>query len=264
MAEIDNSLYNSPNMSIFTVSDQLKSDQQPLGAKFKSYELNKAVNYYTLDPFQYNITKFQYYLPGGEPTNKNTGIPSKDFKNDPGLVYKDINFEKLLPTFTGEKKSAKDLRALDYHRFEANNGYFNPKEAVNNTDLWYFGANDISNNSAFKIAGKQLNVQETKHIIFPEPERGGTNTQLLTKYSWAPHFSKKSQGDDISWESKNDTSTDKFVNTNCSFFNFNTRNYDAFNDSFDEVYSFDSNYCRNIGISSKSQGVMPYPDGKKF
>ena len=253
-----NTMYNSPNMQIHSVSDQLKTDQQPLGSQFKSYELNKAVNHYLLDPFQYSITKFQYYLPCGEATNQSTGVSSKDFKNDPGLIYKNINFEKLLPTFTSEKKSAKDLRAVDYHRFEANEGYFNPKEAVSNTDLWYYGANDIARKSPFKIAGKPLNVQEIKHIIFPEPERGGTNTQLLTRYSWSPVYSKKDEGDDLSWESSNDQSVNN--NENCKFFNYNSRYSDAFDDSFNKVYSFDSNYCRNIGISSRTQGVMPYPE----
>jgi hypothetical protein len=45
------------------VEQQLVPNQQPLGTQFKSYELNKAVNYYLLDPFQYAITKFDYADP---------------------------------------------------------------------------------------------------------------------------------------------------------------------------------------------------------
>ena len=39
-----------------TKAQEVEENQPPLGTKFKSYELNKAVNYYTLDPFQYSIT----------------------------------------------------------------------------------------------------------------------------------------------------------------------------------------------------------------
>ena len=260
-------MYNSPNMPVLRpnrVTDQLQPNQQPLGSQFKSYQLNQAVNYYLLDPFQYSVTKFDYKLPCGEQSSSQSsgGIDSSDFKNDPGLIYKNVDFEKILPTFTAEKKSAKDLRAGDYHRFEANEGYFNPKEAVNNTDLWYYGANDIARKSPFQIAGKPLNVQEVQHIIFPEPERGGLNTQLLTRYSWSPSYSKISEGDDMSWESKNDKNINN--NTNCQFFNYNSRYLNAFDNSLENVYKFDSNYCRDIGISSRSQGVMPYPDGSKM
>ena len=44
----------------YGVEEQLVPNQPPLGTQFKSYELNKAVNYYVLDPFQYAITKFNY------------------------------------------------------------------------------------------------------------------------------------------------------------------------------------------------------------
>ncbi len=45
------------------VEIQLNPNQPPLGTQFKSYELNKAINYYLLDPFQYSITKFNYANP---------------------------------------------------------------------------------------------------------------------------------------------------------------------------------------------------------
>ena len=75
--------YNSPNFPPASVQNTLQEDQQPLGTQFRSYELNRAVNYYLLDPFQYSITKFDYNLPNGEPTNKrgDDSISSKDFKN---------------------------------------------------------------------------------------------------------------------------------------------------------------------------------------
>jgi hypothetical protein len=253
--------YNSPNFPPASVKNTLQEDQQPLGTQFRSYELNRAVNYYLLDPFQYSITKFDYNLPNGEPTNKrgDDSISSKDFKNDPGLIYRNVDFDTLLPTFTGVKKSANDLTAMDYHRFLANNGYFNPNEGTNNTDLWYYGADQIRQSND-NVGGAPLNVQEVNHIIFPEPTRGGTNTQLLAKYSWT---SKLPQRDTTSWESINYTPVDN--SQNCEFFNYNrgyTTSSDSFknqfNNSFDKVYSFDSNYLRGIGITPPNEGSMPY------
>ena len=88
----------------------LNPNQPPLGTLFKSYELNSAVNHYLLDPFQYSITKFDYSSPNNVPGTVNgtllgskgnhTNCKSLDqsqVKNDHGLVYKDIEFEKLLP-----------------------------------------------------------------------------------------------------------------------------------------------------------------------
>ena len=92
---------NKQNFPPTSVQNTLKEDQQPLGTQFKSYELNGAINYYLLDPFQYSITKFDYRLPNGEQTNQNNGtsngtsINSVDFKNDPGLIYRDVNFDTL-------------------------------------------------------------------------------------------------------------------------------------------------------------------------
>ena len=44
----------------YGVEEQLVPNQPPLGTQFKSYELTAASNYWTLDPFQYSITKFKY------------------------------------------------------------------------------------------------------------------------------------------------------------------------------------------------------------
>jgi hypothetical protein len=44
---------NTQNFPPASVQNTLKEDQQPLGTQFRSYELNSAVNYYLLDPFQY-------------------------------------------------------------------------------------------------------------------------------------------------------------------------------------------------------------------
>ena len=204
-----------------------QENQQPLGTKFQSYELTKAINHYTLDPFQYSITKFDYNFPT-KPHSKGFN----DFKNDPGLIYKDIDFEKLLPAYTQTKKSVNDFRAQDYHRFEANNGYFNPKESIDNSDLWYYGAAQNAQTNGLGIAGAPLNVQEVKHIIFPEPQRGGLNTQNLAKYSSIQHLGDK-----------------------CEFFDYNLgyKTERKFN-----PYQFDSNYCRDIGISAPFEGSMPF------
>ena len=245
---MDSINYNSPNYPPVSIQNTLKDDQQPLGTKFKSYELNGAINYYLLDPFQYSITKFDYYLPNGQET--------KQPQNETGLNYRDVNFDTLLPTFTAVKKSANDVTAMDFHRFLANDGYFNPNEGTDNKDLWYYGANQNG-----LVGGAPLNVQEVPHIIFPEPTRGGTNSQLLAKYSWT---SKIAPRDTTSWEAINYTPVDN--TQNCEFFNYNrgyTTSSDSFknqyNNQFDKVYSFDSNYTRGIGISPPDEGSMPYP-----
>jgi hypothetical protein len=221
-------LYNSPNMTKSTVSDELSSEQRPLGTKFQSYNLNQAVNYYTLDPFQYSITKFDF-----NENNRKTQESTMEFKNDPGLIYKGVDFEKILPNFTQTKKSVNDFRAQDYHRFQANEGYFDPKI---NPDLWYYGAAKNAQMNKSGVAGAQLNVQEINHIIFPEPQRGGLNSQNLAKYSWS-NYNEKAD----------------FAG-NCKFFDYNSNNRGKVNDA----YLFDSNYCRNIGISDQYQGSMPF------
>jgi hypothetical protein len=239
---------NQQNFPPKNVTSTLKSDQKPLGTQFPSYQLNSAINYYLLDPFQYSITKFDYYLPDGKPTNTTEmSVDSKDFKNDPGLIYRQVDFDTLLPTFTAVKKSVNDFPAQDYHRFMANEGYFNPKEGKDNSDLWYYGAQRPDN-----IQGAPLNVQEVNHIIFPEAQRGGTDTKNLAKYSWTSQLPKR---DTTSWESNNYKPVDN--NQNCQFFNYNN-GYNKVDKSVNKVYQFDSNYTRSIGISSPDSGSMPF------
>jgi hypothetical protein len=250
-------LYNSPNMPRGTVQEELQQNQPPLGTQFKSYNLNQAVNYYTLDPFQYSITKFDYRVPGKKPTSSIGKVNPQDYKNDPGLIYKGVDFETLLPSFTQTKKSVNDFRAQSYHRFEANDGYFNPTEGTDNTDLWFYGANNLARNSGLNVAGAALNVQEVNHIIFPEPQRGGLNTQNLAKYSSSNFI--ENVGD--SWESKNliNISND----SNCRFFDYNTGyTTDRTRQPFENAYSFDSDYCRSIGISGPYEGSMPFNPNK--
>jgi hypothetical protein len=233
-------MYNSPNMQQGSVSQTLSENQQPLGTQFKSYNLNQAVNYYTLDPFQYNITKFDYALPDGKKTENKEQY---QFKNNPGLVYKGVNFEELLPAYTQAKRSVNDFRAQDYHRFLANEGYFNPKESVDNSDLWYYGADKNSRQNGLGIAGAALNVQEVNRIIFPEAQRGGTNSKNLAKYSWSNYKPVMSQA-----------YGQQARTGDCKVFDFNS-NYVS---PADKVYQFDSEYCRNIGISGPYEGSMPF------
>lgn len=246
---------NSPNMTRGTVAEQLQTEQPPLGTKFKSYELNQAVNYYTLDPFQYSITRFNYTTRDGSSGKNDVRISSNDFKNDPGLIYKNVDFEKLLPTFTQEKKSVNDFRAQSYNRFEANDGYFNPDEGVNNKDLWFYGADSIANQSGLGVAGAALNVQEINHIIFPEAQRGGLDTKNLIKYS-GTNYTPPVSG---TWESENKTTTPD----NCKYFDYNTGyTTDRNKQPFDRVYNYDSEYCRSIGISGPYEGSMPFNPNK--
>ena len=214
-------------------------DQKPLGTQFKSYELTEAQNFWTLDPYQYSITKFSYKLPGD--------IPNES--GNEGLMYKNIDFEKLLPSFTGTKRSVNDFPAQSYHRFLANDGYFNPKESLDNSDLWYYGADQIARQTD-ALAGAPLNVQEINHIVFPEPQRGGLDTRNLTKYSSTP----QTVNGNTSWESENYIPVNN--DSNCVFFNYNSRNTRP--TQLDKVYSFDSNYCRDIRISGPYEGSMPF------
>ena len=242
---------NSPNVhtpSSSDIIDQLAENQQPLGTQFKSYELNAASNYWTLDPFQYNITKFKYNLPNAPSDDGDVIVNKKDFKNDPGLVYRDVNFEKLLPAYTATKKSVNDFPAQSYHRFLANDGYFNPNESTDNTDLWNYGADKIGMASG-GLGGAALNVQEVNHIIFPEPQRGGLGSRNLAKYSWT---NTPATTDNNSWGSQNFQEVNN--RNNCEFFNYNSNTIK----DFDKVYSFDSEYCRNIGINGVYEGSMPF------
>jgi len=258
---INDSLFDSPNVSKRTggeVISQLKEDQQPLGSQFRSYELNKASNFWTLDPFQYSITKFKYNIPGQDTSSGPSDglnkviVGQNDFQNDPGLIYRNVNFEKLLPAYTSTKKSVNDFPAQSYHRFQANEGYFNPNESLDNSDLWYYGADAIARRNN-DVAGGALNVQEVKHIIFPEPQRGGLDSRNISKYSWVNTAPKEMNG---SWESANKKPVDN--NTNCQFFNYNNGYTGEQHTDFNQVYSFDSDYCRNIGISAPYNGSMPY------
>jgi hypothetical protein len=234
--------YNSPNMQLGKID--LSEDQPPLGTQFKSYELNQASNYYTLDPFQYSITKFNYSFPAKP---KSSSSSFNEFKNDPGLIYRDVDFEKLLSSFTATKKSVNDFPAQSYHRFLANDGYFNPKESTSK-DLWYYGADKNAQENG--IAGATLNLQETNHIIFPEAQRGGTDTKNLTKYSWSNYTPVVSEAWDAPIMVNNDA--------NCQFFNYNSGYLIE-----KSPYQFDSNYCRNIGISSPYSGSMPFNSNLK-
>ena len=237
---------NTQNFPPTSINNTLQADQGPLGTHFRSYELNGAINHYLLDPFQYSITKFDYYLPNGKSTT------SSQQTSDQGLVYRDVKFDTLLPTFTAVKKSVNDFSAQDYHRFLANDGYFTPNEGTNNTDLWYYGAKKENSN----VGGAALNVQEVKHIIFPESQRGGTDSKNLAKYSWT---SKYKTPDNSSWESFNYQTVNN--NENCNFFNYNDRYNSGYKTEFNKAYQFDSNYTRNIGISAPESGSMPYAPG---
>jgi hypothetical protein len=204
-----------------------------IGTQFKSHELTKAQTLYTLDPYQYSVTKFNYSLtPNGEEILKN-----KNNKID-GLRYKDADFNKLLPVYTSTKRSVNDFSAQSYHRFNANDGYFNPTPGK---DLWYYGA------EAF--LGPSLNVQDPQKIIFPEPQRGGLNSRQVTRYSTVSSVPAKNTG---TWESENSQKVNNEIN--CQFFNYNSN----LQVPFDKVYSFDSIYCRAINIAGPESGSMPF------
>jgi hypothetical protein len=245
---LNESNFNSPNIIKRSVAEELKPNQQPLGTQFRSYELTAASNYWTLDPFQYSITKFKYNLPIDNESGS-SGIT--DFKNDPGLIYKNVDFDKLLPAYTSTKKSVNDFSAQSYHRFTANEGYFNPYESINNQDLWYYLADSKSNGSG--VGGPPLNVQEINHIIFPEPQRGGLNSKSVSKYSSSNIIHR---GDKVSWGSQNFTPVNN--DKNCAFFSYNSGYNSPRNTDFNKVYTFDSDYCKSIGISSKYEGSMPF------
>jgi hypothetical protein len=167
------------------------------------------------------------------------------------LIYRDVDFETLLPAYTAAKRSENDVPAQDYHRFMANDGFFNPKESINNTDLWYYGANDIANQ--YGIAGATVNVQDVNHIIFPEPQRGGLDSRNLSKYSTV-----NVKGHNLySWGAQNEFPIDN--NQRAKFFDYNSTYGSSGRNSlpFEKVYSFDSNYCRAIGINSPYEGTMP-------
>jgi hypothetical protein len=59
----------------------------------------------------------------------------------------------------------------------------------------------------------------------------------------------------LSWESQNEHLVDN--SKNCEFFNYNS-GYSGNEVPFDEVYKFDSNYVRKIGIAGPYEGSMPF------
>ena len=239
------SSYNNQTAINDDVSKQLNMEQKPLGNNFKSYELTKATNYWVLDPYQYSITKFDYNLPNGV-TNKH-----KD-EFSPGLNYKDVNFESLHSNETSNKKSVNDFPAQSYHRFEANDGYFNPNENKDK-DLWYYGSDRIAQEKG--AGGPALNVQEVNRIIFPEAQRGGTNSRTLTKYSWSNTTPKKSEA----WESASGLYKPVDNNENGKNFSYNNGYFvDKNTQPFERIYSYDSNYFRNVGLNNPYEGSMPF------
>ena len=102
--------FNSPNVPAKTgneIKEQLAQNQPPLGSQFNSYLLNSASNYWTLDPFQYSVTKFKYSGIENEPGAVTEGnstlspldglnkvsVVQADFKNSPGLIYNDVKLD---------------------------------------------------------------------------------------------------------------------------------------------------------------------------
>jgi len=186
----------------------MQSLESPIGSQYNGYSLNKAPVNWILDPVQYQVKEINYS--GNKPSNyqfEHTGIPE----------------------YTTVKRSVNDLTTQSYRRFQANTGDFNPNEAKDNSDLWYYSTN----------GGASLNVQEYQHIIFPESQRGGLNTKNMVKYSW------------------NDSNK-------CQLFNYNSKNNlvpgPGLGDSVNNIYSFDSNYVRNVLSSNPREGSMPYPN----
>ena len=95
----------------------------------------------------------------------------------------------------------------------------------------FFNPGQTSMNSAGELWAP-LDVQQPRRIIQSESQRGGLHTQQMIKESWnTPH---------------------------CRDFNWNSK-YSSGDPRFNQVYKYDSDYCREIGISSQHQGSMPYP-----
>jgi len=185
-------------------------------SNYSKFALNQSTNKWILDPVQYQIGHINFN------NGQNFAEGNRVSENEP--------FEHtMIPEYTKVRKSTNDFRSQSYRRFEANNGNFNPNEATDNTDLWYYGG-DLG-------GGKAHNLQEYQHIILPEVQRGGLNTTNMVKYSW------------------NDS--DK-----CKIFNYNVKNNEVpgpgLGDSVNNIYSFDSGYTRSIGIQNQREGSMPY------
>jgi len=125
--------------------------------------------------------------------------------------------KSLLPVYSRVSKSANDFSGLSFGRFQSGDGYFSSDQNSTNSQNRIWATTD---------------VQQPRHIIQAESQRGGLHSSQLVKESW---------------------------NTpNCTDFSFNSR-YMLGDREMNEVYKYNSNYCRNIGISSEQQGSMPYP-----
>ena len=95
----------------------------------------------------------------------------------------------------------------------------------------FFNPQQTSQNASDRLWAP-LDVQQTRRIIQSESQRGGLHTQQMIKESWnTPHCG------DFQWNSK----------------------YSRGDPKFNQVYKYDSNFCRSIGISSQQQGSMPFP-----
>ena len=171
---------------------------EPLGTLYNTYTTTKAINEWVLDPHQYSITKFKF-------SNKLQG-------SSEGLIYSDVDLKSFDSEYDLDRRSSKDISALSYRRFTNGNGDFE----IDNKNLWYH------NNTG----GAKLNVQEPKHIILTESQRGGLNTSNLVKYS-------------------------SLYNDTCGNFNYNNR-YSSGMESQFNPYVFDSEYCKKIKISNSS------------
>jgi len=136
-------------------------NNNPLGTQFNSYELNTAINYYLLSPYQYSLNKPLYF------TQTGTALDGVTY----GMQYSSTYYDVLLPTDTGAKKSVNDYPSQSYNRFQSGDGEF----STTNDKLWY---KEGSING-----GVGLNPQETEHIILTENNRGGLNTSQFIKYS---------------------------------------------------------------------------------
>jgi hypothetical protein len=176
-------------------------------SNFNKYTLGESPVNWVLDSVQYQVKPINYSVPTDNERFEHTGISE----------------------YTKTKKSINDLRAQDYHRFQSNEGFFNAREPTDKSDLWYYRS----------TGGPALNVQEYQHIILPESQRGGLNTNQMIKQSW------------------NEPGR-------CNQFDYNTRNnYNpgaGLPDSIGSVYQFDSNYLRSIKTISPREGSMPYPE----
>lgn len=147
------------------------------------------------------------------PSTKLSPEQKKDNKQWPLQKFLDTG-RNLLPVYSRTLRSANDFSGLSFGRFESGDGYFVPGQTTLTSQVW-----------------AKTDVQQPRHVILPEAQRGGLHSRQLVKESW---------------------------NTpNCRDFSFNAR-YGLGPRSFNDVYKYNSDYCRGIGISSEQQGSMPY------